>query len=293
MEVEYKNIENFPGYRLGTDGTIWSFKANRWKLKGISYNNGLHPYVFLRKNGINYGFPLDKLILETFIGQCPDGLVCKNRSGNLRDCSLNNLEWGKYDISTVTIPYFDLGVDGVEYRDVPNYIGYRVSDIGEIFSCIKRGGVRNKGEIGDKWYRLKPLFHKRTGRNYIYLYNSDGRIRDTIYHIILLAFVGPMPSGMEVRHLDGNRINDRLSNLVYGTKKENAQDKFLHGTSIRGKNNPLVKLTEEKVIEIKEKVKTMKISHIAKEYKVGTNAISSIKNNKTWNYINKGDSDNV
>ena len=49
----------------------------------------------------------------------------------------------------------------------------------------------------------------------------------------MLAFVGPTPDGMQIRHLDGDRSNGRLENLTYGTGKENAADKNTHGTNFR------------------------------------------------------------
>jgi hypothetical protein len=47
----------------------------------------------------------------------------------------------------------------------------------------------------------------------------------------MLAFQGPCPNGLEVRHLDGNRTNPKLNNLKYGTRIENMQDAILHGTT--------------------------------------------------------------
>jgi hypothetical protein len=40
----------------------------------------------------------------------------------------------------------------------------------------------------------------------------------------MLAFRGPCPQGLEVRHGNSNGKDNRLSNLSYGTKSENAED---------------------------------------------------------------------
>jgi hypothetical protein len=45
----------------------------------------------------------------------------------------------------------------------------------------------------------------------------------------MLAFVGPYPEGMEIRHLDGNPENNALENLKYGTRSQNIQDQIRHG----------------------------------------------------------------
>jgi hypothetical protein len=51
---------------------------------------------------------------------------------------------------------------------------------------------------------------------------------------VLTAFVGPRPAGNEVRHLNGVRNDNRIENLAWGTKAENAADKQRHGTVARG-----------------------------------------------------------
>jgi hypothetical protein len=46
----------------------------------------------------------------------------------------------------------------------------------------------------------------------------------TLHRVVLLAFVGPLPPGQETRHLDGDKTNNALSNLTYGTSSENKLD---------------------------------------------------------------------
>ena len=53
-----------------------------------------------------------------------------------------------------------------------------------------------------------------------------GRIQ-RVHRLVLLAFVGP--SDLLTRHLDDNPLNNSLSNLVYGTAAENANDALTHG----------------------------------------------------------------
>lgn len=56
-----------------------------------------------------------------------------------------------------------------------------------------------------------------------------------VHRIVLEAFVGPRPKKMVCRHLDGNSLNNNLSNLKWGTPKENAQDMVKHGRSWKDK----------------------------------------------------------
>ncbi len=52
----------------------------------------------------------------------------------------------------------------------------------------------------------------------------------TVHRLVMLAFVGPCEDGMDVRHLDGDKTNNTLMNLEYGTRSENHHDAVMHGT---------------------------------------------------------------
>jgi hypothetical protein len=80
----------------------------------------------------------------------------------------------------------------------------------------------------------------------------DGNQKTTQVHLIVMrAFVGLCPPGLETRHLDGNPANNSWpENLVYGTRAENLEDKFSHGTISRGERHPRHKLTRSDVAEI-------------------------------------------
>jgi hypothetical protein len=53
----------------------------------------------------------------------------------------------------------------------------------------------------------------------------------TVHSLVLEAFVGPRPDGMQCRHFpDRNPTNNRVSNLSWGTPLENANDRRVHGT---------------------------------------------------------------
>lgn len=64
--------------------------------------------------------------------------------------------------------------------------------------------------------------------------SKEGATKTTYtHHLVLLAFEGKRPDGMdEIRHLDGNKLNNDLSNLAYGTTKQNAADRKIHQTGM-------------------------------------------------------------
>jgi hypothetical protein len=96
---------------------------------------------------------------------------------------------------------------------------YMVSDFGRVH------GIRRKGSRGGI---LKPRTGKY-GHQHVNLF-ADGVSRSKhVHRIVMDAFVGPLPEGMETRHLDGDATNNALSNLAYGTSAENHLDMIRHG----------------------------------------------------------------
>lgn len=66
----------------------------------------------------------------------------------------------------------------------------------------------------------------------VLLYSDGRRPSHKVAALVMLAFVGPLPPGLETRHLDGDHHNNnRLTNLAYGTRSENQLDRVRHGTN--------------------------------------------------------------
>jgi hypothetical protein len=73
----------------------------------------------------------------------------------------------------------------------------------------------------------------------------NGKKRSKTIHVLInTAFHGPAPRGLQTRHLDGNKKNNRPGNLTWGTPYENYLDKIRHGTICAGDRHPRSKLTE-------------------------------------------------
>ncbi len=107
--VEYRDIPGFPGYRVGNDGSAWSIRrkgrryANRkndpllaesWnRLKTPILENG-YPSLVVRHNGNRSMFLIHRLVLELFVGPCPEGMeACHGPDPTRTNCCLNNLRW--------------------------------------------------------------------------------------------------------------------------------------------------------------------------------------------------------
>jgi hypothetical protein len=103
---------------------------------------------------------------------------------------------------------------------IPGYPGYYAKENGDIYASRRS-------------YMPKLLHYYLSPKGYhvVDLYNNWQRKTVTVHKLIMLTFIGSRPDGLnEIRHLDGNKANNHLSNLKYGTSQDNADDKKLHGT---------------------------------------------------------------
>ncbi len=101
MEPPGFAIPNFPGYRIDDLGSIWSARipksgliGNRWKkLKPSVDKQTGYPRVNLRRDGETFKKTVGVLVLETFVGSCPEGLECCHGDGIKTNNQLDNLRW--------------------------------------------------------------------------------------------------------------------------------------------------------------------------------------------------------
>ena len=60
--------------------------------------------------------------------------------------------------------------------------------------------------------------------------NRDGNNVTCAAHVLVAeAWIGPRPPGEHVRHLNGDKTDNRVENLAYGSPKDNARDSEVAG----------------------------------------------------------------
>jgi len=111
-----------------------------------------------------------------------------------------------------------------QWRPVPGAPGYEVSDQGRVRS-VPRVVLRSNGSpFTVKGCILRPQV-KRSGHLKVELRAGSRQVHE----VVLSAFVGPRPDGMECLHGNGDPADNRLTNLRWGTRKENVADAIRHG----------------------------------------------------------------
>lgn len=106
-------------------------------------------------------------------------------------------------------------------------LGYEITKDGHVFSVLHN------------WRGYGPREMRQS-------LNTDGypsvrltiygkRKRVTIHRLVVNTFLAERPGPeYEIRHLNGNKTDNRVENLVWGTKQDNADDRERHGHTSRG-----------------------------------------------------------
>lgn len=110
---------------------------------------------------------------------------------------------------------------------VPGYEGlYEVSDRGRVRS-LDRVVNHASGPSRRKGVMLRSMLNG--GRQQVSLWRDGQRKMRFTHHLVLEAFVGPRPEGLECLHWDDDPANNRLENLRWGTSAENKHDAVRNG----------------------------------------------------------------
>ena len=111
-----------------------------------------------------------------------------------------------------------------KWKDIKGYEGiYQVSDLGRVKS-LERMVITNGG--GYRPVRERILKQRITPNGYI-VAGLSGKTYNV--HRLVLDTFKPIGKHMDTMHLDNDRTNNKLSNLKWGTRKENLQQMSREG----------------------------------------------------------------
>jgi hypothetical protein len=168
----------------------------------------------------------------------------------------------------------DLETLGLEWRPVPGFAGYSVSDAGTIRA--------DRPPLRGQQLKLQP---NRRGYLYVQAWDRQRPRKLWVHHACLLAFVGPRPSPKhEGRHLNGNNRDNRPANLAWGTRQDNVDDQRRHDKILTGERAPTAKLTVAQVAEIRSRYRAGGITQrsLAELYGVDHMSIGRIVRGETY-----------
>ena len=165
------------------------------------------------------------------------------------------------------------------WRDIPGFEGlYEVSDKGRVRRLPR---TTESGAILQKKFLTREIVDKYNHK-VVHLRDADGKVRRWFVHrLVLLAFVGPCPEGMEICHNDGNGGHNELSNLRYDTRHNNNLDQ-----SRMGRHNGQ-KLTLDEVRQVRKHLAEGKLSlsQIGRMYGITKEAVYKIKKGTSYGWL--------
>lgn len=175
-------------------------------------------------------------------------------------------------------------------REIEFSPGYIITSDGRCFST--RRSVR------------KELKVSRNERGYLLVaLHINGKLKPhKIHQLVTRYFIGPRPDGLQTRHLDGNKNNNDVSNLVYGTAQQNADDKKRHDAArgivykvrhfvrgagqVLGERHASAKLTELDVQEARAKYRDgMSCMKLCDLYPIEPPSMYRMLTGATWKHV--------
>jgi hypothetical protein len=144
-----------------------------------------------------------------------------------------------------------------------------------------------EGNVYDKNKIVKSL-NKNTKYYRVYKRINGKFLNLEVHRLMVETFIGEIPKGMQVNHINGDKYDNKLSNLEIVTPLENMQ--HAHRTGLikyrKGEDNAQAKLKETEVIYIYELIKQFKSNeYIAKELDIKPKLVSLIRNGARWKHI--------
>lgn len=172
-------------------------------------------------------------------------------------------------------------IPGIEFRNIVGLPGYVIGDDGSVWSPFLKGSPTL---LSASWKEMS-LYRRPYGARYVvtcFRIYIDGRPKVLcryIHRLVLEAFVGPCPPGMECLHGDRDTSNNFLWNLRWGTKQANSADTVIHGTIRR-------KVRIEDVPEIRQMYDAgCSRTEIASRFGISGGQVYMIGSRKSWKTI--------
>ncbi|KKL06935.1 hypothetical protein LCGC14_2591050 [marine sediment metagenome] len=167
-------------------------------------------------------------------------------------------------------------------KQIPGFPNYSVTKDGRVWSHRRPG---TKG----MWVK----HYLRSDENYITveLYEGGKKHVRKIHCLILETYVGTRPTKLIARHLNGDKYDNRLGNLCWGTRSENAQDSVKHGTAAClhriGEKHPRSKLSnrDRRMIIYQYASGLFSRWELSKLYNMSMAAIWDLTSGRLWPYI--------
>ena len=159
--------------------------------------------------------------------------------------------------------------------------------------CLPNYQASNLGRIrrstpGRKTFAGKVMAAKPIKVGYLVVAPTiEGKNKTFYVHdLVARAFLGPRPDGLHVNHLDGNKMNNRVENLEYISRKGNMEHAARSGLMVRGEAHHQAKFSTAGVVQIREqRARGRTFSKLAADHGVSIATAFNAVTGKNWGHI--------
>jgi hypothetical protein len=157
--------------------------------------------------------------------------------------------------------------------------GYQVSDLGRVRSVDR---IVYSGSGRDRLAKGRVIKPSVSNSKYLFVSLTNQHKKFYVHRLVVEAFIGKIPAKKEVNHLNGNRVDNRPSNLEIISRSENLK----HSHRILGNKIWNLKLNKDKAEIIRKEYynKTLSQRQLARKFGVSLMVINRIINNVQYEY---------
>lgn len=175
------------------------------------------------------------------------------------------------------------------WEDIKNFEGiYQISNLGKVKSLSRKVKQSNGTVIATKTAILKSC---KDGRGYYFVKTSVNAKKKIvkIHRQVALCFIPNPGNKPQVNHKDGDKNNNRITNLEWVTGKENVNHSVENGLHKSGEDVCNSKLTNKQVREIRSLYirgsYEFGAKPLARIYRVSGTTIRNIVKLKKWRCV--------
>lgn len=115
------------------------------------------------------------------------------------------------------------------WKDIENFSKYQVSNLGNVKSKDRYTKAKDDEIIHRKEFLLKEFINKK-GYKQVTLYDDNGKPKTMRVHkLVALAFIENKNNLPQINHIDGNKLNNKVSNLEWISNYDNMQHAIKNG----------------------------------------------------------------
>lgn len=163
-----------------------------------------------------------------------------------------------------------------DFKEIPGWPEYEINTKGVVRRVSPSFGTKPGREL--KWSMVRGYAKVSLCRDAI-------RKEYMVHRLVAMTFIGD-PTGMDVCHWDGDKLNNSLGNLRIDTRKGNMQDQIRMDKTPRGEKCGSNKYTQELVTSLRNRIDSGEsVLKISREFSIPVSTLYGIKYRRIWAWL--------